>query len=321
MDDISTSRSSIAELKLIQEHPEDEMSRILHEFEQNNSLIEKKDSVPCIPEFGIPEFPQFGVPEFTYQNNATAIATKFSDVTSPNCHDGFEEDELMIHPDYLSRRGGGRLHRTELLSPPSPVAAAAATAAISVAASFPLRSKIKKPEFSLASAHDIPDKIELEDDNDDGAQNGRIGQSFVAVNDAEIEDEKEVSSVAHVVEEELMVKHSKCPQDNTAEHCGLSRRKMKVRGAKKEHFHDDILRAVSMLSASPMHDSDELLEVTSILSQYEEAGKKAKDNHMKANEELMEAKRKNPDEDESGAPLDEKLNQQMWGCATWLCVQ
>ena len=81
----------------------------------------------------------------------------------------------------------------------------------------------------MASAHDIPDKIELEDDNDDGAQNGRIGQPFVAVNDAEIEGEKEVSSVAHVVKEESMVEHRKCPQDNKAEHCGLSRRKMKNR--------------------------------------------------------------------------------------------
>lgn len=107
---------SIAELKLIEKCTEDEMTRILHEFEQSNSLVASspaKNDINGSPELGIPDFgiPEFDeeyeqqssptdelhiIPEFTYQNNVTSITTKLSDVTSPPFHEGFEEDEIIL---------------------------------------------------------------------------------------------------------------------------------------------------------------------------------------------------------------------------------
>ena len=45
MDEGRASCCSIAELKMIQKLTEEEMSRILTEFEQNNSLVDKKEQV------------------------------------------------------------------------------------------------------------------------------------------------------------------------------------------------------------------------------------------------------------------------------------
>ena len=82
------------------------------------------------------------------------------------------------------------------------------------------------------------------------------------------------------------------------------------------HFHDGILHAASMATDSPMHDDDELLEVISILSQYEEAGKRAKQAEANlVNEGLLAG------DGEDDVPFDDKPNRQMFSCATWLCLQ
>ena len=197
------SRSSAGDAGLIQKLTEDEMSRILNEFEQNNSLIEKKDSVhKSIPASGIiePSFSKFNIPELMYENIPASIATKLSDVTS-------EYEKEM-----------------------SPLA-----------------------------------EIERED--------------VVSSLDA-------FGSVAN----------------------GISKN--------YRHFHDGILHAASMVTDSPMHDDDELLEVISILSQYEEAGKRAKQAEVNfINKELITV------DGIDDAPLDDKPNQQMFSCATWLCLQ
>ena len=344
MNESRASCSSIAELKLIQKHTEDEMSRILNELEQNNSLIEKKDSVSnkCIPEFGIPEmgFPESVIPEFTYQNNATSISTKFSEITSPTCHDGSEEDEIIVPSP--------QRYKKENSPSPSQVAEAeaAAVASISIAASLPSGSKSIKLKHCLASTNNSTVKKELEVDNGDDAKNGKTEHFLVESEEVEIEGEKDRSSRDDVkngrierpsvevgaaeIDAGKVVASLEVEVRSVASPRALGRRKMKVRGiTKKQHFHDEILHAVSMAAASPIDDAYELLTVTSILSHYEEAGMKAKLDLI--NEELAKAKiesfvedfveGENRVEGESDVPFDDKLNQQTCGCATWLCLE
>lgn len=338
MNESRASCSSIAELKLIQKHTEDEMSRILIEFEQNNSLIEKKDSVSYkfIPKFCIPELgsPESVIPEFTYQNNATSISTKFSEITSPTCHDGYEEDEIIIP---LPRR-----HKTSNSSSPSQVAAAAAAASNSIAVSLSSGSKSITLTRCLASKNNSADKNELEVDNGDDAKNGKMEHFLVKVEEEEIECEKDRSShddvkngsierpFIEVGAAELKAGRNVSSLDVEVTSVdslrALGRRKMKVRGsAKKQQFHNEILRAVSKATASPIDDAYELLTVTSILSHYEEAGMKAKE------EFITKAKIENRVDDfvegehrvegESGVPFDDESNQRTCGCATWLCLE
>jgi len=190
---------SVAELKLIQKLTEEEMSRILYEFEQNNSLIEKKDQVPYkgIPEFKYEREPSANnmrmeedPPEkIMYRDIGMSIASKFSDVTSPTCHDGFELDEIMPtthrQPMMLPPLPRSAHHHKKRLPPSlSPVAAAAA----SVAASMPLasgnkcRSDQQQPHH-LPCVLEIRDTIELNEDDDNGANNGKGEQALVEEED------------------------------------------------------------------------------------------------------------------------------------------
>jgi len=330
MNESRASCSSNAELKLIQKHTEDEMSRILNEFEQNNSLIEKKDSVSYkfIPEFGIPELgsPESAILEFTYQNNATSISTKFSEITSPTCHDGSEADEIIIPSPPR--------HKTKKSRSPS------------IAVSLPSGSMSIKLKHCLASANNSPDKNELEVGNGDDAKNGKMEHFSVKVEEAKIEGKRDqlshdgmkngrierpfVEVGAGEIEAGNEVSSLDVEVASVASFRALDRRKVKVRGStKNQHFHDDILRAVSMATASPIDDAYELLTVTSILSHYEEAGMKAKLDLI--NEEFIKAKIENHVEDfvegenraegESDIPFDDKPNHQTCGCATWLCLE
>jgi hypothetical protein len=116
------SEFSVAELKLIDEHTEEEMmTRALQEFELNNSLVRSTPSTKAgtktsepevggtttILDFKIPELEEYQsdtIPEFTYQShNIPSITTKFSDVTSPTVHEGFEEDEIILPPQISPR--------------------------------------------------------------------------------------------------------------------------------------------------------------------------------------------------------------------------
>ncbi|KAL3822223.1 hypothetical protein ACHAXA_000663 [Cyclostephanos tholiformis] len=199
-----SSRPSAADVGLIQKLTEDEMSRILNEFEQSNSLIEKKDSTPhkSIPESGIAEssFSKFNIPELMYENIPTSIVTKLSDVTS--------------------------------------------------------------------------------------------------------EYEKEMSPIA-----EIGVEDVSSPLDAFGSVANVNTKKCR-------HFNDEFLHAASTVTDSPMHDDDELLEVISILSQYEQAEEKL------INKGLIKAKNENNlVYGENDVPFVDKPNEQMCGCATWLCIQ
>jgi len=339
MNESRASCSSIAELKLIQKHTEDEMSRILNEFEQNNSLIEKKDSVSYkfIPNFDIPELgsPESVIPEFTYQNNATTISTKFSEITSPTCHDGYEEDEIIIPSPPR--------HKTTKSSSTSQVAAAAAAAAASNSIDVSLSSGLKSITLKhcLASENNSADKNELEMNNGDDEHNGEMEHFLVKVEEAEIEGEKDRSShddamngsierpFVEVGAAEIVAGREVSSLDvevtSVASLRALGRRKMKVRGStKKQQFHDEILRAVSMATASPIDDAYELLAVTSILSHYEEAGMKAKVD-LTEEEFVTKAEIENRVEDfvegenrvegESGVPLGQGVKIYYCQCA------
>lgn len=192
---------SDAELKLIDEHTEEEMTRTLQEFEQNNSLVRSTPStkagtkgsepeIGTILDFKIPELDEYQsdtIHEFTYQNhNTPSITSKFSDVTSPTVHEGFEEDEIILPPQQSPRvassvtspdgqalkvvtyLGGGQssLKVKVLSSPPynspptspstvvslSPVAAAAAEAAVAEAVKYAMLQKLKRDAKANAKA-------------------------------------------------------------------------------------------------------------------------------------------------------------------------
>lgn len=222
IDEGRASCCSIAELKLIQKLTEEEMSRILHEFEQNNSLVERRDAavfgrVPDVkmnrngvggngilggrgrsPASGAvqrggdghnrslrrmtalekdgseEESDSYPMPEkIVYHDEGMAdIASEFSDVTSPTCHDGFELDEILpgrVHnarapipskPKTLGSPAGPR-HKKRFPSTASlpPSLSAAAMAAAAAAATMSLSGM----EHSLPQY--LPSVMEMTDPN------------------------------------------------------------------------------------------------------------------------------------------------------------
>jgi len=215
IDEGRASCGSIAELKLIHKLTEEEMSRILHEFEQNNSLVERKEQVAYshLPRFNDQDrdasSPVRGEgdcgmermkmedddgdkkggengkttnycqpPErIVYNDIATmSISSKFSDVTSPTCHDGFELDEIIpipvahrYHQQSSTRqlpplpRSPNHLHQRKQKLPPSPGLSPAAATAASVAASMTLTTQQHQQQqpHHLPSVHEIPDTLDI----------------------------------------------------------------------------------------------------------------------------------------------------------------
>ena len=191
LDEGKKSSCSVAELNLLQKLTEEEMSRILHEFEQNNSLVERNTSHGSTPEHNNDPV-QNGIdndehsekgrspPAHVYHDTSPSIVSKFSDVTSPTCHDGFELDEIMPVPHHrstmhsspssptrschsYSRKRLPPLSSLPSTSTLSPAAAAAASVAASMSLSATGNNARDHPgeHHPLPSVLEIPDKIEL----------------------------------------------------------------------------------------------------------------------------------------------------------------
>ncbi|KAL7544609.1 hypothetical protein ACHAWF_007987 [Thalassiosira exigua] len=358
IDEGRASCCSIAELKLIQKLTEEEMSRILTEFELNNSLIEKKEEVIYN---GIPDFNDNNSPDTEKSSGKeeeidegeddmlhdlplpqnigmSAISTKLSDVTSPTCHEGFELDEIMPTMPQLyhhkhtnsslpprSPKSNAHNHHSihgqkkRLPSSLSPAAAAAAETAASVSKSTAINGKER---HSYQEPNPLPRVLELDidlvRDDDDAAKKGtkphKQQQLFVVKDEVvegrdDVDEEHIVNDISaspgpHEPENSETREAVACSHDTTlvadndldrqsnyankaekvlmeesaAMIVALSRERAQ-RTAKEDDFHDDILTAVAMASAAAETDENaEVNEVTSILSQYEEAEKKAKEN-------------------------------------------
>jgi len=214
IDEGRVSCCSIAELKLIQKLTEEEMSRILNEFEQSNSLIERKETVVYnnTSDFKInereppanihhgnnlrmamkdnkkEEITSFPMPEkIVYHDNVMSIGSKFSDVTSPTCHDGFELDEILPSMQRYPLPRSPRHHKKRSSSSLQPSLSPAAAAAASVAASMSLSAsgnnangREHQPHHQLPCVLEIPDTSELNEDNDNvGAKHGKGDASLV----------------------------------------------------------------------------------------------------------------------------------------------
>ena len=232
-----------------------EMSRILHDFEQNNSLIEtsctaasnaipssarsdrtKEHNPPMECTKTVEDF--VTLPEkITFNDNGMSITSKLSDVTSPTCHDGFELDEIIPSPHRLSR--WERTTTNYQPKSPSPVAAAAA----SVAASM-----ISAPGGNKKYGDTLPSVLE-----------------FPEQNELDASDEYDITEDSGVFDTIKSPSDVQCPTSallKTTTNQGSE--DVAKRAAEEVTFHDEILSVVA-------NDAEELMEVISILSKYEEA--------------------------------------------------
>ena len=335
---------SVEEFQLIQRLTEETMSRILHEFEQNNSLVEYED--PVVDNEGIPEdfakeheSPQIETktkvdhefPPHVFRDIGTmSITSKLSDVTSPTHHDGFEIDEISpvshcrsmssLHGSITNDHGQKKLHPS--LSP------AAAAAAKMAASNGTLQS--------LPCVMEVPETIDLSNEDSDSGSNC-IKKDEQPLGDTNVKAKthnchgnpsvvKESSNTLELIvkEAEVLLESEKgtSPDQPGDEEYADTRHV----AAQEEHFHDEILSAVlkattttkrvedaAFIAAQPLaedydNDTNELMEVTSILSKYEETegARKAKEK-VEAKMSTKIAETSKPDNDDiSVLPFDEK---------------
>ena len=354
IDESRASCGSVEEFNLIQRLTEETMSRILHEFEQNNSLVECED--PNVDDEEIPE--DFAnehkspimetqtetetrvdheFPPHVFRDIGTmSITSKLSDVTSPTIiTHGFEIDEISPVSHCRSMSSLANYHGEKKLHPMlSPAAAAAAEMAASNGTLQSLPCVMEVPETIELSNEDSDSRTNIEKDKqplhlnveakthscDDKLTKKGIQESTNAleliVKEAEVLDESEKGTTLDLPGDEEY-------EDN---------RRV---ASQEDHFHDEILSAVlkaattakrldqevedaAFIAAQPLaedydndDDTNELMEVTSILSKYEETegARKAKEKvepkvHSKMAETSKQAK--SDGDDISVLPFDEK---------------
>ena len=352
---------------VLQKLTEEEMTRILYEFEQNNSLIERKGTTisnsttdfkmnecetPAITQPGkkVHQKPDkgrvrsFPMPEkIAYDYTGQSISSKFSDVTSSTCVDGFELDEispsilLTQHRPMLlpptgahNSRGQQKQKVPPLTLPPSPSPAAAAAAAAATSMSLSTSSnnencREQPPSHQLDCVLETLCTVETKEDNDKIAVNNSkadpplVGRKYKSIVNntkemATIEGGTEDLSNSPVPDKEFAVMKPKEISDegvlsnndkrvdeerdnnvcDKADEVLASTSENARRRDEEEHFHDGIMSAVAKAASSVgsvklgEYDAEEfdaeLHEVTSILTQYEEASKKAQEqeNGLKA---------------------------------------
>jgi hypothetical protein len=279
IDEGRASCCSIEELKLIELMAEEEMSRILHEFEMNNSLVENAGSVVDVfPDIGNVHVarnkeevchPPTPPKKIIYHDNSMSISSIFSDVTAVTTLSEFD-DMTSPHHIYPKRR-----------LPPTLSPAAAAAASVAALANY----NRDRGQQHLPCVLEAPDTFELNEDDE--------------LLESEKNEEREDDAKGDVGENARVLKADAL----------LSFRRVD----KAENFHDGILSAVAKASAQKEEEVDELNEVISILSQYEEAEKKLKEEKRgekatdkeKAEEKEAEAKLKAPLVEENVTPFDE----------------
>ena len=259
---------SAAELHQIQRLTEEEMTRILCEFEERNSLVASKDDKTktlyvVLEDDGTPESfieedpPEIKMevkkeskhnmellPSLVFQDvGIMSITSKFSDVTSPTHHDGLELDEIMPVPHARSMNSflpstpytRNLLLQQQSLSPVEAVAGEKAKAAqlggyISPPQQLPsvIEDEIDDPSIIVLNGEEVDTK-HTKDDKDAGS--GET-DSFVKGEEVHVESDQN-TNISQVTE---------------------------------QGFHDDILQD---------HD-EELNAVASILSNYEQQSANAR---------------------------------------------
>jgi hypothetical protein len=268
-DSLLESISNLDDKAMVNNLVELEMSRILHDFEQNNSLIETRctaasdtkapkssvisvtsvEHTPTVVEDYVVPPPE----KISFNDNGScmSIVSKVSDVTSPTVHDGFELDEIIPTPF-------ARLSRWDKKSL-SPAAAAAASVAVSMISA----SGGGKKQYgdALPSLLEFPEQFSLEEDNDNESTKEEA-RAFDVIESPKDSDEPTTSSKFM----EPTMDHGDARK--AAEVLSSSRRTGN-RTAEEVNFHYGILSTVA-------NDDEELKEVLSILSKYEEAEMKPK---------------------------------------------
>ena len=259
---------SAAELHQIQRLTEEEMTRILCEFEERNSLVASKDDKTktlyvVLEDDGTPESfveedpPEIKMevkkeskhkmellPSLVFQDvGIMSITSKFSDVTSPTHHDGLELDEIMPVPHARSMNSflpstpytRNLLLQQQSLSPVEAVAGEKAKAAqlggyISPPQQLPsvIEDEIDDPSIIVLNGEEVDTK-HTKDDKDAGSGGT---DSFVKGEEVHVESDQN-TNISQVTE---------------------------------QGFHDDILQD---------HD-EELNAVASILSNYEQQSANAR---------------------------------------------
>ncbi len=231
-----------------------EMSRILHDFEQNNSLIEKSCTAASnaiassarsdrTKEYEPPEECTKTVEDYvlppekiTFNDIGISITSKLSDVTSLTYHDGFELDEIIPPPHHRTTTNN---QRNILPNSPSPVAAAAASVAASMISAS---GGNKKYGDTLPSVLEFPERNELDaSDEHDITKDSGVTDNIESPRNVQ----HPTSALFKTITNEGGEDTAKC-------------------AAEEVTFHDEILSAVA-------NDAEELMEVISILSKYEEA--------------------------------------------------
>ena len=297
---------SAAELHLIQRLTEEEMTRILCEFEERNSLVASKDdktktlSVVLEDEDTPESFVEEGPPEIemevkkeskhkmdllpslVFQDvGIMSITSKFSDVTSPTHHDGLELDEIMPVPHARSMNSflpstpytRNLLLQQQSLSPVEAVAG-------------------EKAKTAQLEGYSCPP------------------QQLPSV----IEDEIDDPSIIGLNGEEVDTKHTKDDKD-----AGSGETDSFVKG-EEVHVESDQKTNISQVTEQGFHDvilqdhAEELNAVTSILSNYEQQSANArrqkeaefwKQVEEKAKQKVVEDKKKTTDhEDEKKVRFD-----------------
>ena len=353
IDESRASCGSVEEFNLIQRLTEETMSRILHEFEQNNSLVECED--PNVDDEHTPE--DFAnehksptqtetetrvdheFPPHVFRDIGTmSITSKLSDVTSPSqTHHGFEIDEISPVSHCRSMSSLANYHGEKKLHPMlSPAAAAAAEMAASNGALQSLPCVMEVPETIELSNEDSDSRTNIEKDKQPPPGDANVEAKTNSCDDNLTKKGIQESTNAL----ELIVKEAEVLDESekgiTLDLPGDEEYEDNRRVASQEdHFHDEILSAVlkaattakrldqevedaAFIAAQPLaedydndDDTNELMEVTSILSKYEETEgtRKAKEKvEAKVDAKMAETSKqaKSDGDDISVLPFDEK---------------
>ena len=220
-------------------------------------------------------------PNHVYDNGIMSITSKFSDVTTPTQHDGFELDEIVERKEKTM---------PQLLFPVAEAAASSTSTngtlqhlpciIVEMSEEESSNQSIKVKEDSELISSEIIEKEESRND-DNKATKANLKTLDLIVEESEVLDDSEKSNaVPCFVQEEDTDKF--------------------VTVAKQEDL--PLLRDNN-------HDITELMEVTSILSQYEEKAESARKEKEKAFWEKMdqEAKaRQRAKSDDVSEPFDEE---------------
>ena len=249
-----------------------------YEVEEDNDLMDNQVETQMTSNINFPQN--------VYDNGIMSITSKFSDVTTPTQHDGFELDEIVERKEKTM---------PQLLSPVAEAAASSASTNVTLQhlpciivemsedESSNESIKVKEDSELILSEIEV-EKEERRNDDDKAIKANLKTLDLIAEESEVLDDSKKSNAVPCVVEEE---------EEDTDKFVVM---------AKQEDL--PLLQV-----GDNNNDITELMEVTSILSQYEEKAESARKEKEKVFWEKMEQEakaRQRAKSDDVSEPFDEE---------------